>query len=99
MLELGLFQWIIGGMTTMGLALFAYLNGRIGNLKDSTVSLEKDHLKFRTYVAETFTTKEDVKNVENKMSHTLDRLHGRIDDIDRNVKELPQQIINYFKDK
>ena len=92
MVELGLFQWIIGGILATGMALFAYLNGRVTNVHSK-------QQEFRTFVAETYSTKKKKKNVEQQLSHSLDRVHSRIDDIDKNIRELPKQIIEYIKDK
>jgi len=92
MVELGLFQWIIGGIVALGLTLFAYLNGRVTNIHTK-------HQEFRTHVAEKYSTKDDTSTVETKLSHTLDRVHGRMDNIDKNIRELPKQIMEYIKDK
>lgn len=92
MVELGLFQWLVGGIVAMGLALFAYLNGRVTNVHSK-------QQEFRTFVAETYSTKGDVKNVEQQLTHSLDRVHGRIDDVDKNIRELPRQILEQLKDR
>lgn len=92
MVELGLFQWIIGGICAIGLAVFAYLNGRL-------TSVHQKHQEFRTHIAENYTTKADVKNIEMQLSHTLDRVHSRMDDIDKSIRELPKHIMEYIKDK
>lgn len=92
MVELGLFQWIIGGILATGMALFAYLNGRVTNVHSK-------QQEFRTFVAENYTTKTDVKNIEQQLTHSLDRVHSRIDDIDKNIRELPRQILEQFKDR
>jgi len=97
--ELGWFQWIIGGIVAVGLALFAYLNGKLTSVQDKTIANDTDLLKFRLHVSEIYSTKEDMKVVQGQLNHTLDRLHARIDDIDTNLKSMPQTILNILKGK
>ena len=95
--ELGWFQWIIGGIVAVGLALFSYLNGKLTTVQDKAAANDTELLKLKLHVSETYSTKDDVKSVQSQLQHTLDRLHSRIDDIDVNLKSMPQTILNILK--
>jgi septal ring factor EnvC (AmiA/AmiB activator) len=95
--ELGLFQWIIGGVIAGGIAIAAYLNGRVSSTKSALNEVEKEQLRLRNYVAETYSTKADVNTIQSQTQHTLDRLHSRIDDMGADIKALPQQILSLIK--
>ncbi len=97
--ELGLFQWIIGGIVAGGLAVAAYLNGRINGVTEEVSGNELDLAKLRLHVSENYSTKEETRTIQAQNTHSLDRLHSRIDDVDKNLKEMPQMIVGLLKGK
>ncbi|AMV17424.1 hypothetical protein [Planctomyces sp. SH-PL14] len=95
--ELGLFQWIIGGVVAGGIAVAAYLNGRINGVSDGISGNELDLAMLRLHVSENYTTKEELRSLRAETNHSLDRIHSRIDDVDDSIQGMPEKIVTIMR--
>lgn len=88
----GLAKWIMGGFITIGVAVGGWLwRQAIADIKDLEDNVNAHALnteKFKTHVAETYSTKSDLVNVHQQLRDTMSRVHERIDSVDEGVKTL-----------
>lgn len=79
--ELTWFEWafkgIIGGLFIIGGWLWNGLMGDMKEMKENHSNLERDHLNYKTSVAETYASKPEIRNLQDK----IDRVDGKVDDI------------------